>query len=64
MRSPEEMLRAQLFERRLLFLTGGLDDRAAGDIAAQLMTLDASGDEPVQLHVDSAGGSLDAAEGR
>jgi ATP-dependent Clp protease protease subunit len=59
--SPEDMLRARLFERRLLFLTGPLDDRLAGDLAAQLMTLDASGDEPVQLQVDSPGGSLDAA---
>jgi len=30
-------------------------------VAAQLMTLDASGDEPVQLHVDSPGGPLEPA---
>jgi ATP-dependent Clp protease protease subunit len=61
MRSPEDLLRAQLFERRIVFLRGGLDDALAGDVAAQLMTLDASGDEPVQLHVDSAGGPLEPA---
>ena len=59
MKSPEDVLRAQLFERRIVFLRGPLDDAVAGDIAAQLMTLDASGDEPVQLHVDSPGGPLE-----
>jgi ATP-dependent Clp protease protease subunit len=54
-------LRAQLFERRIVFLRGPLDDASAGDIAAQLMTLDASGDDPVQLHVDSSGGPLEPA---
>ena len=61
MRSPEDLLRAQLFERRIVFLRGELDDNVAGDVAAQLMTLDASGDEPVQLHVDSPGGPLEPA---
>jgi ATP-dependent Clp protease protease subunit len=61
MRSPEDLLRAQLFERRIVFLRGPLDDTAASDVAAQLMTLDASGDEPVQLHVDSPGGPLEPA---
>ena len=61
MRSPEDLLRAQLFERRIVFLRGPLDDAAAGDVAAQLMTLDAAGDDPVQLHVDSPGGRLESA---
>lgn len=61
MRSPEDLLRAQLFSRRIVFLRGALDDAAAGDVAAQLMTLDASGDGPVQLHVDSPGGALEPA---
>jgi ATP-dependent Clp protease protease subunit len=61
MRSPEDVLRAQLFQRRIVFLRGPLDDNVAGDVAAQLMTLDASGDEPVQLHVDSPGGPLEPA---
>ena len=61
MTSPEDLLRARLFERRIVFLRGPLDDAVAGDVAAQLMTLDASGDEPVQLHVDSPGGPLEPA---
>ena len=61
MKSPEDLLRAQLFQRRIVFLRGPLDDAVAGDVAAQLMALDASGDEAVQLHVDSPGGPLEPA---
>lgn len=61
MRSPEDVLRAQLFARRIVSLRGALDDASAGDVAAQLMTLDASGDDPIQLHVDSPGGPLEPA---
>jgi ATP-dependent Clp protease protease subunit len=60
-RSPDELLRAQLFERRIVFVTGEVDDAVAGDVAAQLMALDASGDGPVELRIDSPGGTLDAA---
>jgi ATP-dependent Clp protease protease subunit len=60
-RSPEDMLRAQLLQRRIVFLRGALDDDLASEVAAQLMALDASGDEPVQLHIDSPGGPLEPA---
>jgi ATP-dependent Clp protease protease subunit len=42
-------------------MRGVLDDRLAGDTAAQLMTLDATGDDAVTLIVDAVGPSLDAA---
>ena len=61
MRSPEDVLRAQLFQRRIVFLRGALDDAVAGDVAAQLMMLDACGDEAIQLHIDSPGGPLEPA---
>jgi ATP-dependent Clp protease, protease subunit len=54
-------LRTKLFEQRVVFLRGDLTDELAGQVAAELMTLDASGDEPIQLHVDSGGGTLEAA---
>ncbi|HUY21013.1 MAG TPA: ATP-dependent Clp protease proteolytic subunit [Acidimicrobiales bacterium] len=53
--------RDQLFDQRVVFLWGPLDDAHAGQLAAELMTLDATGDDPVHLHVDSPGGSLEAA---
>jgi ATP-dependent Clp protease protease subunit len=56
-----ESVRDRLFAQRVVFLWGPLDLAAASQLAAELMTLDASGDDPVQLHIDSPGGTLDAA---
>jgi ATP-dependent Clp protease, protease subunit len=60
-RGPEEWLRRRLFERRMVVLTGPLDDGRAGEVGASLMTLDASGDGAVDLQIDSRGGSTGAA---
>jgi ATP-dependent Clp protease protease subunit len=59
--SPEDLVRAQLFERRIVLVTGPVDDVMASDVAAQLMALGAAGDEPIELRLDSPGGTLDAA---
>lgn len=56
-----DRLQAQLAEQRIVLLRGVLDDDLAGQVAAQLMLLDASGDDAVTLHVDSGGGPLHAA---
>ena len=56
-----DWLQEQLFQRRTVVLRGPLDDASAGLLAAQLMTLDATGDRPVALHVDSPGGPVPAA---
>jgi ATP-dependent Clp protease, protease subunit len=54
-------LQEKLFERRIVFVTGRLDDAVAGQAAAQIMTLDASGDEPIDVVLSSADGTLEAA---
>lgn len=54
-------LAASMFERRVLFLSGALDEPRAADLTMALMALDADGDDPVALHIDSPGGTLDAA---
>jgi ATP-dependent Clp protease protease subunit len=54
-------LHEQLFERRIVLVTGRLDDDAAARAAAALLTLDASGNGPIELHLDSPGGALGAA---
>ena len=55
------MVRQQLFERRIVLLSGVLDDQTATSVGAGLMTLDATGDDPVQLQIDSGDGSVGAA---
>jgi len=55
------LVRDRLFERRTVLLRGEIDDAAATRAAAELMTLDATGDSHVTLHVDAWGGTLEAA---
>ncbi len=57
----EASIRERLFEQRIVFLWGHLDDASGNDAAAQLMTLDATADAPIHLHVDCPGGNLTAA---
>ena len=59
-RSPA-WLHERLFERRIIFVTGRLDDAAAARTAAELMTLDAAGDGSIDLYLDSPDGTLEAA---
>jgi ATP-dependent Clp protease, protease subunit len=53
-----KMLAERLFEQRVVLLHGALDDTVASRVSAELMTLDAEGDGPVTLRIDSADGSV------
>lgn len=59
--SLQGWLQEQLFERRIVLVTGRFDDDAAAKAAAALVALDAGGDRPVELHLDSPDGGLGAA---
>ncbi len=54
-------LQEKLFERRIVLITGPLDDDAAAEAAAALMALDAAGAAPIELHLDSQDGTLESA---
>jgi len=54
-------LEERLFDQRIVMIRGQLTNEAATGISAALLTLDASGPAPVQLHVASDGGELGAA---
>jgi ATP-dependent Clp protease protease subunit len=54
-------LQGKLFERRIIFVTGRLDDAVAAQTAAEIMTLGATGDRPIDLYLDSSDGTLEAA---
>jgi ATP-dependent Clp protease protease subunit len=54
-------LEERLFDQRIVMVRGPLTQQAATGIAAALLTLDAAGPDPVQLHVASSGGELSAA---
>ena len=54
-------LQEKLFERRIVLITGHLDDAVAAEAAAQLLALGATREEPVEIHLDSPDGTLPAA---
>jgi ATP-dependent Clp protease, protease subunit len=56
-----DWLQEQLFERRIVLLTGRLDDDAAVKAAAALLALDAREQRPIELHLDSSDSALGAA---
>ena len=56
-----EWLQEQLFERRIVLVTGRLDDDLAATAATMLLALDAREARPIELHLDSPDGTLGAA---
>ena len=59
--NPRSWMERQLFDRRIVLLSGRLDAEMANAVGVALMTLDATGDEPVHLQIDSSDGTIDAA---
>ncbi len=51
----------RLLERRVVMAHGHLDDEAATALCAQLLTLDATGDEPIRLQIQGLDAELPAA---
>src|SRR5579862_6837586 len=54
-------LRHQAFDRRVVFLNGPLTAETAMRVSAELMTLDATSSDPIDLYLDSSGGPLEPA---
>jgi len=50
--SLSDLLAERMLAQRVVLLHGPLDDLAVARVSAQLMTLDAEGDDPVTLRVD------------
>jgi ATP-dependent Clp protease protease subunit len=50
-----------LLGRRTVLVATTLDDETASRVAAELMTLDALGDEPIELWVNCTGGTFESA---
>ena len=51
----------RLLEKRIVLASGMLDDEAAAWLSAQLLTLDAEGDEPIRLELQNLRAELAAA---
>ncbi len=57
----QDTLFGRLLERRIVLASGVLDEEAATRISAQLLTLDADGDDPVRLELQNLRAELPAA---
>jgi len=53
-----DTLARRLYEQRVVLLRGPLNDMTATRVAAELMTLDAEGDEAISLRIDCGDGTL------
>jgi hypothetical protein len=53
-------LHEKLYERRIVLVTGWLDDAVAARAAAALTSLDAASDAPIEIQVDSPDGTLES----
>jgi ATP-dependent Clp protease, protease subunit len=51
----------RLLEKRIVLASGHLDDEAAARLSAQLLTLDAEGDQPIRLELQNLRAELGAA---
>jgi len=51
----------RLLEKRIVLASGLLDDEAAARLSAQLLTLDAEGDQPIRLELQNLRAELSAA---
>jgi len=56
-----QAIQAAMFARRVVTLGGAVDQAAAEDLVASLLSLDALGDDPIELRVDAHCDSLDIA---
>src|SRR5579863_3909005 len=57
----QDRLYDRLLDKRIIMATGMLDDDAATRLSAQLLTLDADGDEPIRLELQNLRAELPAA---
>jgi len=55
-----DSIRSRLLGERVVSLFGRLDDSNISDLAAQLWSLDALGDEPIELLLSVSGGTVNA----
>lgn len=58
--SPADWLGGHLFARRVVMLSGDID-RSAADVIPQLLTMDAEGDDAIELYLDGGGEDVGAA---
>ena len=60
--SPSSMMEKALFDSRTILLTGGIDDKIARSVCAQLLAYSAVNDKPILLVLSSPGGHVESGD--
>jgi ATP-dependent Clp protease protease subunit len=60
--SPSSMMEKALFESRTILLTGGIDDKIARSVCAQLLAYSAVNDKPILVVLSSPGGHVESGD--
>lgn len=60
--SPSSMMEKALFESRTILLTGGIDDKIARSVCAQLLAYSDVNDKPILLVLSSPGGHVESGD--
>ena len=59
---PAAMLAQRLFETRTILIFGGIDQKLAERVTAQLLALSAAGPDPITLVINSQGGHVESGD--
>ena len=56
------LIEEYLFKNRNVLITGGINDKLARSVSAQLLALDADGDAPINVFISSPGGHVESGD--
>lgn len=59
---PEDFVGKALFDNRTILVTGGINDKVAARVCAQLFAMAAKSDEPILMVVSSPGGHVESGD--
>jgi ATP-dependent Clp protease protease subunit len=59
---PEDFVGKALFDNRMILVTGGINDKVAARVCAQLFAMAAKSDEPILMVVSSPGGHVESGD--
>jgi ATP-dependent Clp protease protease subunit len=59
---PSPGIEERLFKARTILIYGGIDQKLAKEVSARLLALQAAGDEPITIFINSQGGHVESGD--
>lgn len=57
-----DSIRERLFKSRTLIISGGIDQQLVSNVIGQLLAMSASGDDPINIFINSQGGHVESGD--